>query len=282
MNNLPNEHYLRLAKELTGSSDIDVVISSASKIAKYMNGSQVAQYHSMMRIEEFAKTCKISHPINGAIHFKPYDFQINILKELKAPGSVIINISRQMGMSTMLGVFALHECVTKPDQTIVLMASKFASALDHLDRIRFMLETGENQLWPKVVTLNKGMIVFDNGSRILAKVADSNSSKGLSISTLIAVDAAYYPFSKEKDLWISLMPTITLGGKIIMASTPNLDKGLFYNNWINDIGWRKLLCTWSEHPERDEAWANKYRDMLGPVNFTREYECSFISSDPAP
>ena len=36
---------------------------------------------------------------------------------------------------------------------------------------------------------------------------------------------------------------------------------------------------WSEHPDRDEKWANDERARIGEERFRREHDCEFIAFD---
>lgn len=39
------------------------------------------------------------------------------------------------------------------------------------------------------------------------------------------------------------------------------------------------MAIWSEHPDRDEAWAETERSRVGPERFEREHECRFLIFD---
>ena len=40
-----------------------------------------------------------------------------------------------------------------------------------------------------------------------------------------------------------------------------------------------MKAHWSEHPERDEAWADQERSRIGDERFRREHECEFLIFD---
>lgn len=44
-------------------------------------------------------------------------------------------------------------------------------------------------------------------------------------------------------------------------------------------GFKPLLATWSEHPDRDATWATEERGRIGEERFKREHECEFVIYD---
>lgn len=96
-------------------------------------------------------------------------------------------------------------------------------------------------------------------------------------------EAAIIPNNVADSFYTSVMPTISSGKttKIVMTSTP-----LGYNHWwklwteaINDKnGYVPVLVKYYEHPERDEEWAAKQKEILGELKFTQEIGCDFLGS----
>jgi hypothetical protein len=95
-----------------------------------------------------------------------------------------------------------------------------------------------------------------------------------------------------KAFWTSLSPTLSTGGKCIITSTPDTDEDQFAELWFkanklhddygNELevgknGFRPYHAIWSQHPDRDEAWAADERESIGEDRFLREHECRFIS-----
>jgi hypothetical protein len=100
--------------------------------------------------------------------------------------------------------------------------------------------------------------------------------------------------SIEQDLWSSLTPAISRGGKLIITSTPNGDQNLFAklwqgaNNCIDEYGnptnvgvngFKAYKALWYEHPEQDEKWAQGMRQTVTEEIFKREFDCEFISAE---
>ena len=107
------------------------------------------------------------------------------------------------------------------------------------------------------------------------------------LDELAAVD-----HSIAKELWASLSPTLSTGGKCIITSTPSSDEDQFADIWftanklidsngdetkVGPNGFRPFMATWDSHPDRDEKWAAAEEASLGEERFRREHLCEFIS-----
>ena len=114
--------------------------------------------------------------------------------------------------------------------------------------------------------------------------------------TLIYCDefAFVQPPEKAREFWTSLSPTLSTGGKCLITSTPNSDEDQFAMIWkeankrFDEYGNDKIVGTngfyamkahWSEHPDRDETWAETEKSRIGDERFRREHECEFLIFD---
>lgn len=92
------------------------------------------------------------------------------------------------------------------------------------------------------------------------------------------------------DFYTAIQPTLSTGGSMIVTSTPLSDEDLFAKIWFGAIdtidedgnerpdglgrnGFRAYKAIWSDHPERDEAWADGFRNKMSEAQFKREFEC---------
>lgn len=94
-----------------------------------------------------------------------------------------------------------------------------------------------------------------------------------------------------REFWTSISPTLSTGGKAIITSTPNSDEDQFWEIWTNankrtdefgnetplgKNGFKAFKALWTEHPDRDEAWAQAERGRVGEERFRREHDCEPI------
>lgn len=288
-----NEDFLKcleVAKTLTQSSDIDVLIPAAHKIYTAANNAPDKQKKLLLetakswvipeKLSDFLSNVSIMHPTKGAIPLVLYPYQERFCDFLQgAQTHKYAVLARQMGLTMVLAGHALHDAVINPDQCIVIVSNKYKGAVEIMERIRFMADNCAVNL-PRVVTYNKSEISFANGSRIMARAFSACALRGISVSTLIIDNAAYMAHSKEDGFYQSIMPTLCTGGKLISTSAAGSTKGMFYHQWKGARDYPSdhaatFECTWREHPERNDDWAKPFIYALGEQKFAREYECEF-------
>jgi hypothetical protein len=201
---------------------------------------------------------------------------------------------RQTGKSTSAAGYLLWFGMFKPDSTILVAAHKYAGAQEIMQRVRYAYEACPNHIRAGVVSYNKGSIEFDNGSRIVAQTTTENTGRGMSITLLYCDEFAFVRPTIAKEFWTSISPTLSTGGGAIITSTPNSDEDQFAFIWkganktedefgnTKDVGingFKAYRAYWSEHPDRDDAWADEQRAILGVERFRREMDCDFIIND---
>jgi hypothetical protein len=239
---------------------------------------------------------KIQHPLQGALPFEPYPFQLNIIKAFHENRFTIALTARQMGKTTVAAGYLLWKAMFTADTTILVTANKVVQAYEIMDRIRFAYENLPNHIRAGITEYNKGTIAFDNGSKIVARATTSDAGRGLSITLLYLDEFAFVPPNKAKDFWTSIQPVLSTGGACIITSTPKSDEDQFAQIWKGAIdnvdeygnfrkdnlgrnGFFAVKVPWSEHPDRNEEWANPFRESLGEARFRQEFECDFVTDD---
>jgi len=84
------------------------------------------------------------------------------------------------------------------------------------------------------------------------------------------------------DIWTSIGPTITLGGRCIALSSPNGAQGWFYKYYVDGEAGRNDFCAtklhWRLHPDRDDEWFEKETRNMSKREVSQEYSCGFLSS----
>ena len=236
----------------------------------------------------------IQHPVQGKMQYKPWEFQERLIKTYHENRFSISMMPRQTGKSTSAAGYLLWFGMFKPDSTILVAAHKYAGAQEIMQRVRYAYEACPNHIRAGVVSYNKGSIEFDNGSRIVAQTTTENTGRGMSITLLYCDEFAFVRPTIAKEFWTSISPTLSTGGGAIITSTPNSDEDQFAFIWkganktedefgntkeLGINGFKAYRAYWSEHPDRDEDWANEQRAILGVERFRREMDCDFIIND---
>ena len=181
-----------------------------------------------------------------------------------------------------------------PDSTILVAAHKYSGAQEIMQKIRYAYEAIPDYIRAGAVDYNKGSLVFDNKSRIVSATTTENTGRGMAISLLYCDEFAFVRPSIATEFWVSISPTLSTGGKAIITSTPNSDEDQFALMWkqankcideygnkteLGINGFKAFTARWSEHPDRDEAWAKQQQAILGEERFRREIGCEFLIFD---
>jgi hypothetical protein len=183
----------------------------------------------------------------------------------------------------------------RPDSQILIAAHKYAGASDIMSRVRYAYEMLPSWIKAGVTQYNRNSIEFDNGSKIMATTTTENTGRGMSLTLIYCDEFAFVqPPEKAKEFWTSLSPTLSTGGKCMITSTPNSDEDQFALIWkeankrfdeygndkvVGTNGFYAMKAHWSEHPDRDDAWATAERARIGDERFRREHECEFLIFD---
>lgn len=235
----------------------------------------------------------IQHPTRGRIQFAPYEFQEGLVDAYHNYRKSINMVSRQMGKSTVAAGYLLWYAMFIPDSTILIASNKHAGALEIMQRVRFAYESIPDHIRSGAVSYNKQSLEFDNGSRIISQTTTANTGRGLSISLIYLDEMAFVEQGIAKEMWTSLSPTLSTGGKCIITSTPDTDEDQFAELWftankltdefgneteIGPNGFKPFFADWKSHPDRDEDWAQGELNALGEDKFKREHQCLAQSS----
>ncbi len=236
----------------------------------------------------------IQHPVRGKMLFEPFEYQKRLLDAYHGHRFNINMLPRQMGKTTCAAGYLLWYAMFHPDQTILISAHKYTGSQEIMQRIRYAYELCPDHIRSGVINYNKGSIEFDNGSRIVSTTTTGNTGRGMSISLLYCDEFAFVPPNIADEFWTSISPTLATGGKAIITSTPNSDEDTFAVIWkeankkfdefgnereVGVNGFFPFTCHWSEHPDRNDAWATEERGRIGEERFRREYNCEFLVYD---
>ena len=236
----------------------------------------------------------IQHPTKGKLKYEPFEYQRRLIDSYHQNRFNVNLLPRQTGKTTTAAGYLLWYAMFIPDATVLVAAHKFTGAQEIMSRIRYAYELCPNHIRCGVKSYNKQSIEFDNGSRIIAQTTTETTGRGLSLSLLYADEFAFVEPNIAVEFWTSISPTLATGGKAIITSTPNSDEDQFANIWkeanykFDEFGNEQTLgrngffpfrAYWSEHPDRDENWANEERSRIGEERFKREHDCEFLVFD---
>jgi hypothetical protein len=79
----------------------------------------------------------IQHPQRGRIKFNLYPFQEKVLMHMHKEDYIIINKSRQLGISTLCSAYALWMMLFQKDRNVLCIATKQETAKNMVTKVRF-------------------------------------------------------------------------------------------------------------------------------------------------
>ena len=248
---------------------------------------------SMLDVIYFTENfVKVQHPTKGAVPFRLYPFQRELLHNFSNYKHNIALISRQMGKTATSGAYILWFGMFQKDKTILIVAHNLKMAIEIIDRIKFAYKELPNFIKEPILEWNKTTITFANGSKIVARAASADSARGLSVSLLYCDENSFLRPSIQKEFWTAIRPVLSTGGDSIVTSTPGSDEDEFAQMWraANDTirpdgsdgdvgrnGYKATFAIWSDHPERGDDFEKKEKAAMGEERFLREHCCRFIS-----
>lgn len=222
----------------------------------------------------------IQHPQKGRMLFNLYPFQESVLKVFTGDKNVIINKSRQLGISTLVSAYALWLMIFHKDKNVLVIATKQETAKNMVTKVRFAYDN--LPAWLKIGTTedNRLSLRLKNGSQIKAVSGASDSARSEAVSLLAMDEAAFIDNAEE--LFGSAQQTLATGGKCIALSTPNGVGNWFHKTYTRaqkkENSFVPVSLPWTVHPERTQVWRDKQDNDLGIRMAAQECDCDFSSS----
>ncbi|MDJ0716916.1 MAG: hypothetical protein QNJ54_22320 [Prochloraceae cyanobacterium] len=261
------------------------------------------------RWSDFAPLTKIRSG-NKIVPFIPYDYQIELVKQIETHPTTVVAKTRQLGISETIINFILHRAIKSQGYLAVVFSKNQSDTSNLAKRLRRSIESISHLTSLKTDSLTD--LEFNNGGRILFRNSTPNGARGLeSVSDILFDECAFVPEIEE--IYSATIPTTTAVGdraRIILLSTPAGQNGFFwrvlsnnnrdrdllkicediknerikpYQYWEDDNGWCKFLLHWKAHPiyfQKKDTYLNdiEKRFQLPKSVIEQEYNLSFTHS----
>lgn len=230
---------------------------------------------------------KIIHQGRGLVGFNLYGFQKAVLKEFILNRFVISLKPRQMGLSTLTCAYILWMALFHPNKRILIISIKASVAAAMLRKIKHMYQHLPRHLQMEVVNGTDANSVgtstelrLANGSEIAVSAATEDAGRSEALALLVMDEVAFQRYASS--IWGSAQQTLATGGRAILISTAFGVGNFFHNMWVNAVqglnGFKPLLLNWKMHPERDQAWYDLQRRLMGEKRTAQEIDCDFLKS----
>jgi hypothetical protein len=225
----------------------------------------------------------ISDPKKGPTLFKLFDYQIEMVQHIHENKDTVILASRQLGKTTVVAMYMLWFALFHKRKKCIIASKGMGHATEIMSRIKYAYEELPNWLKCGCKFYNRTSIQFDNGSEIKCEATSINTGRGDSPSILFIDELAFIPRRIQDEMWASITPALSNGGKFIMTSTPNGDNELYSTIWrganSQQNSFKPLRVMWYQHPDRGQEYYNEMKGKLGELKTRQELDCEFLSSD---
>lgn len=251
------------------------------QVEQYIKSSNDPSYF----VKNYVKIVAVD---KGLVPFEMYDYQEDLINTLHHNRFVIGKLPRQTGKTTTVGSYLLHYVLFNQNVNVAILANKQTTAIEILSRIKMAYEYLPKWLQQGVIEWNKGSIVLENGSRIIASATSSSAIRGGSFNCILLDEFAHIPTQIAEEFFTSVYPTITSGQstKMFIISTPN-GLNMFYYYWKGALnkqnGYIPFEVHWSQVPKypggplRDDKWKQDMISKTSEKQFEQEFEC--VSGD---
>ena len=217
-----------------------------------------------------------------------YPFQTEILDSLDKYNKMIFKKPRQIGMSTLVMGYLLHQAIYNDNYQIATVTTKQMMGNELIATIIGLLDKLDPEYKLNGLTwkINKSSITFSNGSRITAYSPNPTALRGLTFNLIFIDDFAFIAPQYLKD-WLDIIHPLRTHPhtKLIISSVPN-GINAFYAMWADALlpsnPFRAIQINGNVIPERiDPRWKETQINTLGEASFRQEYEGAFIIPDEA-
>lgn len=229
------------------------------------------------------KYVKIQHPTKGSVPFELFDYQLEMIDAIHNNKDTILLCSRQLGKTTVVSMYILWWTTFHEDIKAIIASKAMSHATEIMSRIKYAYEELPDWLKAGCKFYNRTSIEFDNGSRIKSEATTEKTGRGDSPTIVFLDEIAFISKRIQEELWASLAPALSTGGKFVLTSTPNGDDELYANLWRGAMSGQNsffpLKVLWYQHPDRGPEYYEEMKGKLGPIKARQELDCEFLSSD---
>lgn len=241
--------------------------------------------------------------------FKPYPYQVDLVRSINEHPNTIINKSRQMGASETICSYLLCRALTERGFAAVIFSKTQQDASELGRRVRAMANSIEGETI-RYLTDSNTQIAIEGRGTLYFLPASPRAARGIpSCSVLFMDEGAFLDGAAE--IYRGAMPTLSMVGeraKVIVTSTPDTELDWFGQLWhqgtpadwyeyvrrrrINELNtrlatvsdsWNRVAIHYSQHPiyGADPDWATKTRESrrMTQAAWDSEYELAFGATD---
>ena len=206
----------------------------------------------------------------SAISDTPYPYQ----RKLIATRSrfVVVNKSRRTGISTAIAYKALLYALA--GKTSLLTSPSERQSYNLMSMIDAFLRAIPMGFLPTLIEDSKSIKRFKSGGTIHSLPNSASQIRGFQGDFVVMDEAAHFLNGTDEEVYEAILPSITLGGSLMIVSTPFGDKNLFYRRWTEKNDYEKILVNWHECPTLASN-ISSVRKEYDEISFDQEFDNTF-------
>lgn len=211
--------------------------------------------------------CKILTP-KGIMKVELRDYQRDYLKHLENNRLSIFLACRQCGKTVTSALFMLHYICFNIDKAALIVANKYKTAKEILDKAKGIFMELPYFLKPGVHKWNEAEINLDNGCRLMCEATTINSGIGFTYHCVLCDEFAHVAPNILDKFYNNLFPVVTASKARFMLTSTQNGRNLFYRlykaaeqgeneysafkvDWFQVPEWNPETQSWDV---RDEEW----------------------------
>ena len=179
--------------------------------------------------------------------------------------------------TTVVSMYILWWTTFHEDIKAIIASKAMNHATEIMSRIKYAYEELPDWIKAGCKFYNRTSIEFDNGSRIKCEATSEKTGRGDSPTIIFLDEIAFISKRIQDELWASLAPALSTGGKFVLTSTPNGDDELYATLWRGAMSGQNsffpVKVLWHQHPDRGPEYYEEMKGKLGPVKTRQELDC---------
>jgi len=209
--------------------------------------------------------------------FTPTPYQMSLLRDNKK--RIVVRFSRQAGKTTTLALRAIWYALKHPKTLTLIVAPSLRQSMILADRLQdFLMSIPKDSRRAIIDKLQRTVIRFKNGSRIVALPNSPQLLRGYTAHQVICDEAAFFR-DDELVFYNVLMPMLsTTDGILIVSSTPWSTDSVFYRMCMNPE-YSQHVATWEDVEKAGlvkRDFIEEMRQSIPAERFQREFESKFV------
>jgi Terminase large subunit, T4likevirus-type, N-terminal len=199
---------------------------------------------------------------------------------------VLALATRQAGKTQCAAALFGSEAAQNPETNWIVASPSFLQSARILARIRNMWRritafyAGAFIPPPQIINRAPGLVIFDNGSQVIALPDNPVTIRGETAHGLLIEEAAYVSTAVREVVDFMLAAT---GGRTVEISSAGIIGSPMHAKWLDyeAESVRRIEVPWWRVPRISKEFVEEQRRTKSAVTFAREMECKWSARDGA-